>query len=173
MFSTDPSAKGRPTLALRRDLQGALADSRCLSRKSVLFARDLFRTTKWTVWHACTLRALSCSYNKQRSKSTSSSNKTAHSKTATRTSWLPNYDSLHSGCGWKKWIRQLACVSVYWVTKWIHMKWLVRAGVQRCRHVAGRNTHTHTRTDNTWPYRSRASLTSSFALECVVARTLL
>lgn len=41
----------------------------------------------------------------------------------------------------------------------------------RQTHMAGR--HTNKGTDNTWPYRSRASLTSSFALECVVARTLL
>lgn len=39
------------------------------------------------------------------------------------------------------------------------------------RHMAGRRSHT--RTDNTQPYRSRASLTSSLALESVVARTLL
>lgn len=37
----------------------------------------------------------------------------------------------------------------------------------------GKQTHIHMCTDNTLPYRSRASLTSSFALECVVARTLL
>ena len=38
-------------------------------------------------------------------------------------------------------------------------------------HMAGRRSHT--RADNTRPHRSRASLTSSFALESVVARTLL
>lgn len=38
-------------------------------------------------------------------------------------------------------------------------------------HMAGRRSHT--RADNTRPYRSRASLSSSFALESVVARTLL
>lgn len=37
--------------------------------------------------------------------------------------------------------------------------------------TCGRQTHTFA--DNTWPHRSRASLTSSFALDCVVARTLL
>lgn len=37
----------------------------------------------------------------------------------------------------------------------------------------GRQTCKHTCTDYTCPYRSRASLTSSFALECVVAKTLL
>lgn len=155
MFLTDPSAKEGPSLALWTDLGGVLADRRCLSRKSVLFARSLFRTAKWGVWSpAPCVHCPAAIINKEQVQPVQTRDRS-------------NVDILK-----KTTFNQLACVSIYWVRKWIYKEWLGRA-----TDMWQTETHTHARTraprDNTWPYRSRASLTSSFALEWVVARTLL